>query len=369
MELKYDSYAISHLWFYCSCTLLLALLLNQFYFVKKTDFSTIHSSYLSLKEANDYSLRYYNQSINNEIETKLKLKPTLKYSMLEGLNSFNKSVNAFYTKIEYYQKAITVAALIKDKEAINNLDVLNELIEHSSDGKFYHKREYYIIDDTIKSILKNTYWADYVMSEYHYQDSIELLINDFKDSLLNNYSSTFKNCQKEMKVRDRDIEENIENLNHLIEKYFLITHKAPTTNQFKKLSYISYLSKFEQLKFDARKVHNNMISNLNSHIRSYDYHRRRLIRPNIQAKKNCVQKGEKFMAEVSVVQVYNEFPKTTKIAINRKKIELNAEGRRRFIEKAKESGTQTLKIEAAVKNPFTGENMRGNTVFQYKVFD
>jgi hypothetical protein len=75
------------------------------------------------------------------------------------------------------------------------------------------------------------------------------------------------------------------------------------------------------------------------------------------------------MAEVSVVQVYYEFAKTTGITINGKKVKLNAEGRGLFTETAKGSGTQILKLEAAVTNPFTGENIRGNTTFQYEVFD
>lgn len=90
--------------------------------------------------------------------------------------------------------------------------------------------------------------------------------------------------------------------------------------------------------------------------------------PVVSAKKSYLIKGEPFEAEISVGTYSSQInPADIGIFVNGSKIPVGTDGKAKYSTRTEGLGEKTLKLDAQVRNPLTGEVSKGSSTFTYEV--
>ncbi len=136
--------------------------------------------------------------------------------------------------------------------------------------------------------------------------------------------------------------------------------------KFRQMPLAAVLPTLSKLQSDARNAQADVNNRLAGIIGSFEIKLDKFF-PVINAKNGYVIQGEKFEAEVAVGAYSSQFAKSTSITVNGRSIPLNSEGKGTYTETAGSVGKKTLKLNSVVKNPLTGEVMKGSSSFEYEV--
>jgi GldM C-terminal domain len=90
--------------------------------------------------------------------------------------------------------------------------------------------------------------------------------------------------------------------------------------------------------------------------------------PVVSAKKSYLISGEPFEAEISVGTYSSQInPSDIGIFVNGSKISVGNDGKAKYTARTDGLGEKTLKLDAQVRNPLTGEVSKGSSTFTYEV--
>lgn len=308
------------------------------------------------------------------IQPILNKKPKLKAPLNQGITEIQSFVSEFTEKIDEYKTGLTAACLIKNEEELNKPGFIDDVVSQSSiDSAFYNGAYISRYDDKGKiTISKDKDWTTWYMVKKKKGDELESYIDSTRNEMIKIYEKTMRACMKEAKLPESEVKQKIENFEANLTLAVDTTWRDNSDKtswaeyNFYQMPYAACMPKLEKFKSDARSAEAMMVNDLASLVGGRELKLNKFF-PIMNAKKGYVIKGEKFDAEVAIGAFSDEFAKTSNITVNGQRVSLNAEGVGKFSETANTLGKRTLKLNASVTNPLSGEKMSGSSTFEYEV--
>lgn len=339
-----------------------AEIMNAFYGLEK-----------SMQTSNKLSTKAVDGTVKS-IEPILSKKPALRAPLTQGISDVREFVSEFTNKIDEYKTGLTAVCLIKNEEALSDSTALAEIVSQSTVDSTMYNGEYISRYDDKGSITisKDKDWTTWYMVKKHKGDELENYINDTRSQMIDIYSRTMKACQKEAKLTNSEVAEKIANFENNITLAIDTTWRETSDKEtwaeanFDHMPYAACMPILEKFKSDARSAEATMVNDLAGLVGGRELKLDKFF-PLMNAKKGYIIKGEKFEAEVAIGAFSSEFAKSSSISVNGQRISLNAEGKGKFSETANKLGKKTLKMNASVTNPLSGEKMSGSSTFEYEV--
>ncbi len=309
------------------------------------------------------------------IQPLLDKKPQLRAPLNEGISEVRSFVSEFADKIDYYKQGLTVVSSVANEELLSKEGEIDKIISNSSrdsviltDGTLIPVRD----DKGHIKVSKDKDWTTWWMVKKHKGDELEEFIDSTRNEMIRIYSKTMKACQKEAKLKDKEVAEKIANFESNLTLAIDTTWQSNSDKatwaeyNFYQMPYAACMPKLEKLKSDARAAEALMVNDLAGLVGGRELKLNKFF-PIMNAKKGYVIKGEKFEAEVAIGAFSSEFAKTSNVKVNGQRVNLNAEGKGTFSETANTLGKRTINLSATVTNPLSGEVMSGKSSFEYEV--
>ncbi len=302
------------------------------------------------------------------IQPILEKKPELRQPLNNGIGRVRDYVSQFAETIDYFKNGQMVVS--HNGMELSDDQIRDMIPDLTNPDVMYDK---YIDEKTgLPKSGKDIDWTTWWMVKQHKGDTLESIIRDTRQGMIDIYTETIKACQKEAKLKDTEVAEKIanfeKNLTLGIDSTWMTTSDKPTwaAANFDHMPFAAILPKLEKFKSDARAAEALMVNDLAGLVGGRELKLNKFF-PIMNAKRGYVIKGEKFEAEVAIGAFSSEFAKTSSISVNGQRISLNAEGKGTFSETASSLGKRSLKLTCSVTNPLSGEQMSGQSSFDYEV--
>ncbi|MBI1228183.1 MAG: hypothetical protein GC192_23315 [Bacteroidetes bacterium] len=137
--------------------------------------------------------------------------------------------------------------------------------------------------------------------------------------------------------------------------------------KFRQMPLAAVLPLLSQMQADAKSSEASMVNNMaelaGGRVIEFD-----AFFPVVSAKKSYLIAGEPFEAEISVGTYSSQInPADIGIFVNGSKIAVGNDGKAKYTARTEGLGEKTLKLDAQVRNPLTGEVSKGSSTFTYEV--
>lgn len=137
--------------------------------------------------------------------------------------------------------------------------------------------------------------------------------------------------------------------------------------KFRQMPLAAVLPLLSQMQADAKSSEASLVNNMaelaGGRVVEFD-----AFFPVVSAKKSYLIAGEPFEAEISVGTYSSQInPSDIGIFVNGSKIPVGNDGKAKYSARTEGLGEKTLKLDAQVRNPLTGEISKGSSTFTYEV--
>lgn len=137
--------------------------------------------------------------------------------------------------------------------------------------------------------------------------------------------------------------------------------------KFRQMPLAAVLPLLSQMQADAKSSEASLVNNMaelaGGRVVEFD-----AFFPVVSAKKSYLIAGEPFEAEISVGTYSSQInPADIGIFVNGSKIAVGNDGKAKYSARTEGLGEKTLKLDAQVRNPLTGEVSKGSSTFTYEV--
>ncbi len=137
--------------------------------------------------------------------------------------------------------------------------------------------------------------------------------------------------------------------------------------KFRQMPLAAVLPLLSQMQADAKSSEASLVNNMaelaGGRVVEFD-----AFFPVVSAKKSYLIAGEPFEAEISVGTYSSQInPSDIGIFVNGSKIAVGNDGKAKYSARTEGLGEKTLKLDAQVRNPLTGEVSKGSSTFTYEV--
>lgn len=318
----------------------------------------VMNAFFALDKGNKKSMAVINEQLNSteeglktllEDESKKKFQPLL--PAVAEIRELSKEYKEYVSQL--------TSDLIDETGNQNGEEDEGDYIEDHGKKKPKGKKDK---DGTTRLLLNQGRGAELKAKTIEIRDKMVKVYSD----LLNEKGEDFDLSKDEIKNRIGNIEKNI-TLNIDDAEWEGSDKTSWEEFKFYKMPLAAVIPTLSQMQSDAKATEAALVNDLaglsGGKVIEFDK-----FFPVVSAEKAYVIAGEPFIADISIGTYSSQInPADVTIKVNGRALPVNDEGIAKFTANSSSTGIKTLKLEASVRNPLTGEVSSGSKDFKYEV--
>ena len=198
-------------------------------------------------------------------------------------------------------------------------------------------------------------------------------LEEVKQKMVDAYTKLLTENGEKFGLKKEEIDSRVQNIANNIplkiddETWKKSGKKSWEEFKFRQMPLAAVLPLLSQMQADATSSEASLVNNMaelaGGRVIEFD-----AFFPVVSAKKSYLIAGEPFEAEISVGTYSSQInPADIGIFVNGSKIAVGTDGKAKYSARTEGLGEKTLKLDAQVRNPLTGEVSKGSSTFTYEV--